>query len=681
MKLIIVESPTKANTFNKFLKKGEYHVEATLGHVRDLPEGSMSLDLKKDFAPTYEMVKKRFDVITRIRSYAKKAESIILATDSDREGEAISYHIAYLLGYIKETWPISTIKKAKKLQRIVFHEITKEALEEALHHPRSLNIDLVDAQQARRILDRIVGYRLSPLLWKKMGKRWLSAGRVQTSALRFIVEREKEINKFKKEAFFKVFALFHTNKNKKTLGEFKAELIAYHDARYQKSFTIALFDGEYTYSQTTIQNTNVDNIVKDINSDVFEVSDVVVRSVNRFPSPPFTTSSLQQEASRIFGFSARVTMQLAQGLYEKGVITYHRTDSVTMSEKFLEKAQQFIRKKYGEEYSLSTHRLFKTKSKLAQEAHEAIRPTDLYLKMAKHNEFNARQKKLYDLIFKKAIASQMKEALIETNKIKIISGKGYLFETQWERILFPGFLILYPQNKKKNEEAYRKIKLAVGDQVFLKFCDQKPLDTAPPPRYNEASLIKTLEEKGIGRPSTYAPIISTMQDRNYTEKRDNRFYPTFLGTAVCDYLSSAFEEIFKIDFTAHLEEDLDAIAEKKKDMIVTLHSFYDPFSILLDKQHKAEGHINVEQKTDEKCPKCGHYLVFRYSKFGKFYGCSTYPKCTFAKGYKEAISTPCPKCGSKIVIKVTGKKRKFYGCINYPKCTFAAWKLYQIQNK
>src|SRR3989344_4433240 len=373
-------------------------------------------------------------------------------------------------------------------------------------------------------------------------------------------------------------------------------------------------------------------------------------------------------------------MQLAQGLYEKGVITYHRTDSVNISQKFLEKAQQFIRKKYGDTYSLSNHRLFKTKSKLAQEAHEAIRPTDVYLKMAEHMEFNARQKKLYDLIFRRALASQMKEALIETNKIKIVSDKGYLFETHWERVLFHGFLILSPQTKKPSDEAYKNIKLTVGDQVFLKKCEQKPSDTTPPPRYNEASLIKTLEEKGIGRPSTYAPIISTIQDRNYAEKKDNRFYPTFLGTAVCDYLSSAFEEIFKIDFTAHLEESLDAIAEKKKNMIVILHSFYDPFSILLDRQHKTEGHINVEQKTDKICPKCGHYLVLRYSKFGKFYGCSNYPKCTFAEGYKEAISTPCPKCGGKIVIKITKTKRKFYGCVNYPQCTFATWRFNEIQN-
>lgn len=679
MKLIIVESPTKANTFNRFLKKKEYHVEATLGHVRDLAESKMSLDLEHDFAPTYIAVKKRTDVITRIKSYAKKADNIILATDSDREGEAISYHIAYLLGYIKEKWPKSTLKKGNKIQRIVFHEITEDALSTALAHPRSLNLDLVDAQQARRILDRIVGYRLSPLLWKKMGKRWLSAGRVQTVALRFIVEREKEIAQFKKESFFKVFCLFSPRTNKKSVSEFKAELIAHDDEQYQKSFSVNLFDGVYTYSKTTIQNDTINDIVKEIQADSFTVSDIVVKSVKRFPSPPFTTSSLQQEASRLFGFSSRVTMQLAQRLYEKGVITYHRTDSVYLSQKFLDQAQEFIQKSYGGEFTLSQHRFFKNKSKLAQEAHEAIRPTNLYFKTAEHPDLNPRQIKLYDLIFRKAIASQMKEAEIQTNKIKIISGKKYLFEASWENVLFAGFLILYPSLKKESAEEYKKIKIAVGDCVLLKNIEQKLSNTAPPPRYNEASLIKTLEEKGIGRPSTYAPIISTIQDRNYVEKRENRFYPTFLGTTICDYLSSAFEEIFKINFTADLEDDLDAIGEKKKDMISILHSFYDPFAQMLDRQHKIKGYINVEEKTDEKCPQCGHCLIFRYSKFGKFYGCSHYPKCKFTKGFHQPIPTPCPKCGGVIVIKITGKKRKFYGCSQYPKCTFAAWRLDQIK--
>lgn len=678
MKLIIVESPTKANTFNKFLKKNEYHVEATLGHVRDLAESKMSLDLEHDFAPSYIPVKKRSTIIARIKSYAQKADHIILATDSDREGEAISYHIAYLLGYIKEKWPKSSLKKRNKIQRIVFHEITEEALHTALAHPRSLNLDLVDAQQARRILDRIVGYRLSPLLWNKMGKRWLSAGRVQTVALRFIVEREKEISQFKKESYFKIFSLFSPRTNKKTASEFKAELIAHDDERYQKSFPVTLFDGVYTYSKTTIQNDNINHIVKEIQTDSFTVSDIVVKSIKRFPSPPFTTSSLQQEASRLFGFSSRVTMQLAQGLYEKGVITYHRTDSVYLSDKFLTQAQEFIQKTYGVEYTLSKHRFFKNKSKLAQEAHEAIRPTNAYFKMKEHTDFNPRQKKLYDLIFRKAVASQMKEAEIQTNKIKIISGKKYLFETNWESVLFAGFLIIYPSFKKDIVEEYKKIKMTVGDRVLLKNIDQKLIDTAPPPRYSEASLIKTLEEKGIGRPSTYAPIISTIQNRNYVEKQENRFYPTFLGTAVCDYLSASFEEIFKIDFTAHLEDDLDAIGEKKKDIITILHSFYDPFSILLDKQHKTKGHINVEEKTDEKCPQCRHHLIFRYSKFGKFYGCSHYPDCKFTKGYHQSIATPCPKCGGTIVVKMTGKKRKFWGCSNYPKCTFAVWRLNQI---
>lgn len=672
MNLIIVESPTKANTFNKFLSK-EYQVEATMGHIRDLPENKMALDLTKSFKPEYIINKKKSNIIAKIESLAKKASVIILATDADREGEAISYHIAHILGFIKENWPDSLIKKNNKLKRIVFHEITKEALSNALLHPQKLNLNLVNAQQARRILDRIVGYKLSPLLWKKMGKRWLSAGRVQTVALRFIVEREKEIKKFAKEPFYKIFAVFANS------CELKAHLISKNNEKYEKNFTLNLFDGSYTYSKTTIDKNKSEIIKKDLQADTYKINDVVENQTKRYPAPPFTTSSMQQEAVHTLGLSSRTTMKLAQDLYERGLITYHRTDSINLSAKFLNEAQKFIKKEYGNDYALLSPRVYKTKSKLAQEAHEAIRPTDLKFIDINNLELTYSHKRLYNLIFKRAIASQMKEGTINIIKIKILSAKGYLFGSGWEEILFDGFLKIYSPIKQKQETTVQsKIKPKLGEIVSLKDLNIKETETTPPPRYNEASLIKTLEERGIGRPSTFALIISTLQERNYVEKKDNRFYPTFLGDAVCNYLSEAFSDIFKIDFTAQMEEKLDLIANGEKEIISVLDNFYDPFIKHLTKEEKNKQFIDVEEKTNEICSQCGKFLVFRYSKYGKFYACSKYPTCKFTKPYYDSIDKICPRCSGKIIIKYTKTKKKFYGCSNYPSCTFAAWRLNQI---
>lgn len=672
MNLIIVESPTKANTFNKFLSK-EYQVTATMGHVRDLSEKKLALDLTESFKPEYIINKKRSETVVTIKSLAKKASSIILATDADREGEAISYHIAYILGFIKENWPNSLVKKNNKLKRIVFHEITKSALSEALLHAQELNLNLVNAQQARRILDRIVGYKLSPLLWKKMGKRWLSAGRVQTVALRFIVEREAEIKKFAKEPFYKIFAVF------KNSCELKAYLISKNNEKYEKNFTLNLFDGNYTYSKTTIDKNNNEIIKKDLQADTYKINDIVENQNKRYPAPAFTTSSMQQEAVRTLGLSSKITMKLAQNLYERGLITYHRTDSVNLSVKFLNEAQKFIKKEYGNDYTLFSPRIYKTKSKLAQEAHEAIRPTDLKITNIDNLDLTHSHKKLYSLIFRKAIASQMKEAVINTIKIKILSAKGYLFESGWEEILFDGFLKIYSPAKLKQEAAAQaKTKPKLGEAVSLKNLEIKETETTPPPRYNEASLIKTLEERGIGRPSTFAPIISTLQERNYVEKKDNRFQPTFLGDAVCNYLSSAFSDIFKISFTAQMEEKLDLIAHGEKEIISVLDNFYNPFLKHLTKEEKNKRFIDVEEPTDQICSQCGKQLVFRYSKYGKFYACSGYPACKFTKPYYDSIAKPCPRCSGKIIIKYTKTKKKFYGCSNYPNCTFAAWRLNQI---
>lgn len=666
MNLIIVESPTKANTFNKFLKGKDFHVEATMGHIRDLPEKSLGIDLEHNFKPDYEISSKKKDVVKKIKQYAKDADTIILATDADREGEAISYHIAYLLGKIDEKWPDIKLKKNANIKRIVFHEITEEALKEALDNPGELNISLVDSQQSRRILDRLVGYKLSPLLWKKMGKRWLSAGRVQTVALRFIVEREKEIKAFTTEPYYKATGNFAGS------PEIEAKLISKNKEKYEKSFSLDLFDGKYTYTKTTISKDNIESLKKDINSDSFTVQEVSETQSKRYPSAPFTTSQLQQEASRTYGYSSKTTMRLAQNLYEKGLITYHRTDSTNLSPKFIAQAHEYIKKSYGSEYALDTPRLFKTKSKMAQEAHEAIRPTKLNPTFS-DTDLTSSHKKLYELIFKKAVASQMKEALIKTIKIKIEGKKGYLFESSFEQIMFLGFLKLYPQKLEGDHFVPKQ-----GDPINLNTLLFTQHDTQPPPRYNEASLIKTLEEKGIGRPSTYAPIVSTIQDRQYVEKKENRFYPTMLGTAVCDYLSAAFPKLFGIDFTANLEDDLDLIAEGNKKFLTVLSDFYKPFAEILSKEEKNKTYIDVQEITDEKCPECGKPLVLRYSKYGKFYACSGYPDCTYKKNFVETLAQKCPKCGGNIVVKYTKTKKKFYGCSNYPKCDFAAWYLSQI---
>ncbi len=672
MKLIIVESPTKANTFNKFLKKNksEFQVEASYGHIRDLPEKKLSIDVDGDFQPKYEVSPKKKDVVAKIKKLAETADQVILATDADREGEAISYHIAYILGFIKEKWPKANLIKSDKVKRIVFHEITEEALNEALNKPSELNINLVDSQQTRRILDRIVGYKLSPFLWKKLGKRWLSAGRVQTVALRFIVEREKEIKKFASEPFFKIYGFFGNS------DEHKAKLISKNNIKFEKSFSLELFDGKYTFTKTTIDKTNVDLIKTDLESDTYKISDITENITKRFPSPPLITSTLQQEGSKLFGFSSKITMRIAQDLYERGLITYHRTDSYNLSQKFLAEAKNFIQTNFGNDYILPEPRFFKAKSKLAQEAHEAIRPTKLVID-PDMGELSPRHKKIYDLIFRKAVSTQMKEAEVKTIKIKILSKKEYLFETSWEEIVFDGFMRLYDTKKV----AHKNISIKINDAIDLKKLDIAENMTQAPPRYNEASLIKTLEERGIGRPSTYAPTISTIQDRKYVEKNESRFSPTILGTAVCDYLVSAFPQMFDIDFTANMEDDLDQISEGKKEIVEFLTNFYRPLEKLMEKQKDDKTYINVQELTEEKCPRCGKFLLIRYSKFGKFLACSGYPDCKFTKPFIEKTNKKCPKCGGDIVVKYTKKKKKFFGCSNYPNCDFSSWYLNTIPEK
>lgn len=677
MALIIVESPTKARTFNYILKsskeneKNNYFVFASMGHIRDLPKSKVAIDYDHDFKPDLEPILNKEKIITQLRKLALENQEIILATDQDREGEAISYHIAYILGYIDENWPNIGFKEGVKLKRIVFHEITPKALSEALANPESLRLDLVKAQFARRILDRVVGYELSPLLWKKTGKNWLSAGRVQTVALRLIVEREKEIKAFKTEDYFQIFGTFDQ--------EVKAKLIAKEDIPYESKTTIKLFAGDYVYTKTSINKDNVEIIKKDCLEDNYIVSDVEESVAPRYPMPPYTTSLLQQDAYYKHGFSSKQTMRLAQDLYERGLITYHRTDSFNLSARFVFPAKEFIEKKYGKEYALEKPRGFRTKSRSAQEAHEAIRPTKLLevkaaFKGKKETKLTINHQRLYTLIFNRAIATQMKEATIKTVKTKILSEKKYLFESEQQQVIFDGFLKVFDPFYVTNHQTI--IKLEKGMTIKIKNLEEKGLLSKSPPRYNEASLIRTLEEKGIGRPSTYAMIISLIQIKNYTEKDGRYFIPTSIGTSICDYLSSSFPTIFDLSYTAGLEDGLDRVANKEEDYIHLLRDFYTPFKKELDNQKGNDSMLKVEDDIKGICPMDGGNLISRFSRFGKFIACANYPKCKYTKSIVKVVKNrKCPTCGADVVVKFTKSKKRFYGCGNYPKCKWSAWAL------
>ena len=663
MALIIVESPTKARTFNRILEGKDYYVFATLGHFRDLPVNKIAIDYDNSFKPDYEIVKNKQKVVDQLLKLAKDHKEIILATDLDREGESISYHVAYILNKIKENWPTIELNE-DGLKRIVFHEITSSALKEALEHPTSLRLNLVKAQQSRRILDRIVGYELSPLLWKKTGKNWLSAGRVQTVALRLIVEREKEIKKFKVEDYYQLYGLF---------SDVKAKLISLNDIPYEQKNTLVLFSGDYTYTKTSINKDNVESLKQDLNANEYTVSKIEEEQVKRYPPPPFTTSLLQQDAFYKFGFSSKMTMRIAQGLYERGLITYHRTDSFNLSTSFVFKAKDYIGKTYGAEYALEKPRFFKTRSRMAQEAHEAIRPTRLEPRPKTKRKLDSVSSKLYSLIFTRAVACQMKEAEINSIKIKITGSKGYLFQSETEQVLFDGFFKLL--NPKFVEANKTKPQLLEGEKISLAELTEELLQTKPPPRFNEASLIRALEEKGIGRPSTYAPILSLIQEKNYVEKDGRYFIPTGLGTAVCDYLSASFPEIFNLEFTAKMEDSLDEVAEDKKDFIQILTDFFNPFKIQLENKKSDVSPIHIEDTFIGTCPECGSALVNKFSRFGKFIACSNYPKCRYTKSIQKTVKgKKCPKCGGEIVVRYTKTKKRFYGCSNYPKCDFSTWR-------
>ncbi len=667
MRLIIVESPTKVKSFQKIFKdQKDLEIFATKGHIRDLPKNKLGIKIENSFQPEYTIVKEKKDVIDQLKKLGKKADQIILATDPDREGESIAYHTAYYLGYIDEDWPDFSIKNPEKIKRIVFYEITENELKNALENPAEIREPLVKAQATRRILDRLVGYKLSPLLWKKIGKRWLSAGRVQTVALRLIVEREKEIENFQKEPYYSVFADFAKDSEK-----FQATLKKLQEKDVEIKTKISLFAGDYTYSKTIITDQNKAQIEQRLANQTYKIQKIERKKSFRQPPPPLNTALLQQEANRNLRYSTKYTMKIAQDLYEQGLITYHRTDSFNLSEQFLKNARSFIQKNFGKQYLNPEIRVYKTRSRSAQEAHEAIRPTDLK-KTPENIKLSPAHKKIYTLIYNRALATQFAPAQIEILKIYITTPEKDLFLTRQEKITFLGFLKIFGHTLQKKDF----LELEEGQNLELKGLIFEKKTTQPPPRYTEASLIRTLEEKGIGRPSTYAPIVSLIQEKRYVEKEDGQFRPTILGKAICEYLVEKFPDIFELGFTARMEEKLDEIANKNQDLVKVLQEFYSPLEKDLEKTEKESGYINVQEKIEKKCPKCGRDLLIRFSRYGKFIGCSGYPECKYIENFKNFVKdAKCPQCGGKILIRRTKKGKRFYGCENYPKCDFSSWKL------
>ncbi|HEX6976818.1 MAG TPA: type I DNA topoisomerase [Patescibacteria group bacterium] len=647
MELIIVESPTKAKTLSKFLGK-PYEVEATMGHIKDLPKSTLGVDVEKKFKPEYIEVPAKKDVIKKLQKLAKSAKKIYLATDPDREGEAISSHVNELID-------------GKKSQRIVFHEITKEAVEEALAHPRSVDKNLVDAQIARRVLDRLVGYKLSPLLWKKV-RRGLSAGRVQSVAVRLIVEKEKEIEKFKPVEYWEIYC---------TVSPVKAS---------KSEFIVSLTKiGEKTASVSNKKE--ADKVVSDLNKASYIVSDVRKKEVRKNPYPPFTTSTMTQAGARIYGWSAKRTMSIAQGLYEEGLITYHRTDSTNIASAAVAKVRDYIKKEFGEKYLPESPRFYKTTSKVAQEAHEAIRPTNV---SNKSPEFNGRgaldAKKLYELIARRFIACQMTPSVYDETTIDV-KADTYLLRAGGQIMKFDGWRKVIPA-KLTDESAVILPEVVKDDSLTLIKVNSDQKFTEPPARYNEASIIKTLEKLGIGRPSTYAPIISTIQARTYVEKKEGKFFPTPVGNAVTEFLMSNFPEVLDYKFTADMEEDLDNVANGKKEWEKEIGIFYKPFEKKLEDVTKNSKRVKIEtEKLGIKCPECKKGdLVVRIGRFGKFVSCSNFPECKYTDKYIEKVGMKCPKCNEgEVIIKRTAKRRSFFGCSRYPECDWASWKNPKLQ--
>lgn len=664
MNLIIVESPTKARTLSRFLG-AEFKIDSTMGHVRDLPKSTLGVDLKDDFKPEYVMVAKREGTIKQLKKEAKSASKVYLATDPDREGEAISYHIKYLLSHTKK--PANG-----KFARIVFHEITREAVTEALEHPRAIDLQLVRAQTARRVLDRLVGYKLSPLLWRKV-RRGLSAGRVQSVAVRLIVEREREIEKFKKEEYWEVYVNVKAQSSNVKSGEFTIQLIKIGDK------VASIKDGKHAKE-----------VVTDLQKADYVVKSVVKKEVSRGPRPPFTTSTMTQVSSNLFGWSAKRTMSVAQKLYEEGLITYHRTDSVNLATQAVNSARAFINKEFGKEFLPGEPRFYKIKSKLAQEAHEAIRPTDVgrisndqiprLAEDAKSRRANSKfgqdEEKLYSLIWKRFVSCQMANAIYDETRIDVAAG-SYLLRASGQIIKFAGWKAVYGSVGGDGGGEATLPEVEESEALHLIKVDPQQKFTEAPPRYTEASLIKTLEGLGIGRPSTYAPTISTIQVRQYVEKQQGAFQPTSIGLTVNDFLVKYFPSIVDYQFTAGMEGDLDKIAEGVRKWVPVIRDFWQPFWAKVKDVEKVAERMKIEvEKTGKKCPKCGQGdEVIRTGRFGKFLSCSRFPDCDWKAPFIETLDMKCPGCRKgMVVVKKTGKGWRFYGCSRYPDCKWASWR-------
>ncbi|WP_394626765.1 type I DNA topoisomerase [Bacillus cereus] len=649
--LVIVESPSKAKTIEKYLGK-KYKVVASMGHVRDLPKSQMGIEVKNNFTPKYITIRGKGPVLKDLKSAAKKAKKVYLAADPDREGEAIAWHLANTLNVDVESDC-----------RVVFNEITKDAIKESFKHPRAINMDLVDAQQARRILDRLVGYNISPLLWKKV-KKGLSAGRVQSVAVRLIIEREREIQNFEPEEFWTI----------------KTEFVKGKDT-FEASFYGV--DGEKV--QLT-NETQVNEIIEQMKDNAFSVENVTRKERKRNPALPFTTSSLQQEAARKLNMRAKKTMMLAQQLYEGidlgkqgtvGLITYMRTDSTRISETAQTEARTYITEAYGTEY-IGTEKKKETKKSNAQDAHEAIRPTSVMRKPEELKSFLGRdQLRLYKLIWERFVASQMAFAIMDTVTARLINN-NVQFRASGSVVKFPGFMKVYVESKDDGAEEKDKMlpPLEVGETVFSKDLEPKQHFTQPPPRYTEARLVRTLEELGIGRPSTYVPTLETIQKRGYVGLDNKRFVPTELGEIVIELILEFFPEIINIEFTANMEQSLDEVEEGNANWVKIVDDFYVGFEPRLEKAEKEMREVEIkDEPAGEDCELCNHPMVFKMGKYGKFMACSNFPDCRNTKPIVKEIGVTCPKCdkGQIIERRSNKKKRLFYGCGTYPECDFVSW--------
>ena len=647
--LVIVESPAKVKTIKKFLG-ANYEVMASNGHVRDLPRSTLGIDVENDYEPKYITIRGKGDILAALRKEVKKAEKVYLATDPDREGEAISWHLYYALKL-----------ESKKVYRITFNEITKTAVKESLKHPREIDMNLVDAQQARRSLDRVVGYRISPVLWAKV-KRGLSAGRVQSVALRIICDREEEINAFIPEEYWTLEASFDVEGEKKPL--------------------LAKYYGTVEEKKTIASREELESIKKNLDKAEYKVSSVKTGERVKKAPFPFTTSTLQQEASKVLNFSTQKTMRLAQQLYEGvdikgsgtvGIITYLRTDSTRVSEEAEAAAESFITEKYGREYTAENTQE-KKKTQKIQDAHEAIRPTDITRLPIEIKESLSRdQFRLYQLIWKRFVASRMASAVYETTSVKI-DAAGQRFTVAASKVKFDGFMSVYTQEEDKEESNTLMKGITTDTKLTLKEMEEKQHFTQPAPHYTEASLVRAMEELGIGRPSTYAPTITTILARRYIVKENKNLYVTELGEVVNHMMKEAFPSIVDVNFTATMEALLDGVEEGTVNWKTVIRNFYPDLEEAVQKAEKELEEVEIaDELSDEYCDVCGRQMVIKYGPHGKFLACPGFPECRNTKPYFEKIGVACPKCGKDIVIKKTKKGRKYYGCIGNPECDFMVW--------